>query len=244
MRRALHELPPFELAAPVEAKKPPAGPGWIHEIKHDGHRCAVTICAGQIVLLSRNHHDVTARFPVVQSAFARLCANDVIIDGEIACQDENGVARLDRLHEAIETGNHGRLAYLAFDLLFLDGVDLRPQPLLARKERLRDLLAPFAGSQVIYSDHLEGDPTPLFERICALGGEGIVSKAAEAPYRGGRDPSWVNVKCPGWAAEHAKVVERWNTPNARASGRNRGRSERENLPKEQKSSRRCCRARP
>lgn len=210
MRSARHELPAFELAVPVQAKKPPTGPGWVHEIKHDGHRCAVTICAGEIVLLSRNHHDVTTRFPVIRSAFARLCANDVIIDGEMACQDENGVARLDRLHEAIERGDHSRLVYLAFDLLYADGVDFRSQPLLSRKERLRDLLTPLAGSRVIYSDHLEGDPTPFFERICALGGEGIVSKAANGPYRGGNDRSWVKVKCPGWAAEHTKVVEKWN----------------------------------
>jgi bifunctional non-homologous end joining protein LigD len=211
MRKALHELPPFELTVPVAAKKAPAVPGWIHEIKHDGHRCAVTICAGEVVLLSRNHHDVTGRFPVIRSAFARLCANDLIIDGEVACQDQNGVARLDRLHEAIETGDHSRLVYLAFDLLYLDGVDFRSQPLLSRKECLRDLLAPLAGSRVIYSDHLEGDPTPLFERICALGGEGIVSKVAAAPYRGGRDPSWLKIKCKAWAAEHAKTVEKWNT---------------------------------
>ena len=136
--------------------------------------------------------------------------HQAIIDGEIGAQHEMGVAKLENLHRAIEASAYERLIYVAFDLLFLDGVDLRSWPLLSRKEALRDLLKPLEVSRIQYSDHLEGDPMPLYERLCELGAEGIVSKAAHAPYRGGRDPCWLKVKCRGWAAEHAKVVEKWN----------------------------------
>jgi bifunctional non-homologous end joining protein LigD len=210
MDRKFADLPPFELTSPVLAKRLPTGPQWVHEIKHDGHRCAALLSDGEVLLVSRSHRDVTAQFPVVAAALEPLRDHDAVIDGEIGCQDQNGVARLDLLHEAIKRGDQRCMVYFAFDLLYLDSVDLRPQPLLSRKECLCDLLAPLAGSRVVYCDHLEGDPSQLFDRVCALRGEGIISKVRTAPYRGGRDPSWLKVKCRGWAAEHAKTVEKWN----------------------------------
>ena len=210
MARKPADLPSFKLTAPVLAKRLPTGPQWVHEIKHDGHRCAAVIKDGTVRLLKRNHRDVTRRFHVIATALLALRDHEAIIDGEIGAQDELGVAKLDNLHRAIEASAYERLIYVAFDLLFLDGVDVRSRPLLSRKEALRDLLKPLERSRIQYSEHVEGDAGRLYERLCELGAEGIVSKAATAPYRGGRDPSWLKVKCRGWAAEHAKTVEKWN----------------------------------
>jgi bifunctional non-homologous end joining protein LigD len=210
MGRKIAGLPAFELTAPVLAKALPKGPEWIHEIKHDGHRCAAIIKGGTVRLLTRTRRDVTRRFHVIATALLALRDHEAIIDGEVGAQNALGVATLDNLHRAIEASAYESLVYIAFDLLFLNGQDLRRWPLLSRKEALRDLLEPLEGSRIQYSNHLEGDPTRLYERLCELGAEGIVSKAAHAPYQGGRDPSWLKIKCKGWAAEHAKTVEKWN----------------------------------
>lgn len=210
MAREPGELPTFELTSPVLTTSLPAGARWVHEVKHDGHRCAAVIKAGKVRLLSRTHREMTRRFPVIATALLALADHDAIIDGEIAAQDERGVAKLETLHEVMESGRHERVVYIAFDLLFLDGEDLRPQPLIERKDVLRKLLAPLAGTRIQYSEHLQGDATRLYERLCEIGAEGVVSKAATAPYRGGRDPSWLKIKCRAWAAEHAKTIEKWN----------------------------------
>lgn len=208
--RRRQDIPGFELTAPVLAKALPKGPEWIHEIKHDGHRCAAVIKDGTVHLFTRTHRDVTRRFHVIATALLALREHEAVIDGEIGAQDELGVAKLENLHRAIEASAYERLIYIAFDLLFLDGVDLRTLPLLSRKDALKDLLKPLDGTRIQYSNHLEGDPTRLYERLCELGAEGIVSKVAHAPYRGGRDPCWLKIKCRRWAEEHAKTVEKWN----------------------------------
>jgi bifunctional non-homologous end joining protein LigD len=197
----------FELTAPVTARAAPSGPSWIHEIRHDGLRCAAVIRGGSVRLLTRNRRDVAKRFHRIAAELLPLRRHDAIIDGEIGAQDESGVARFDNLHRAIEAGAYENLIYFAFDLLYVDGVDLRPQPLLSRKECLRDLLEPLKGTRIIYCDHLEGDPAPLYAYLCEIGAEGIVSKAAAAPYRGGRDPNWLNIKCRAWSAKRRQAAE-------------------------------------
>lgn len=199
----------FELTAPVMARAAPSGPSWIHEIRHDGLRCAAVVCGGTVRLLTRNRRDVTKRFHRIAAELLLLREHDAIIDGEIGAQDEGGVARFDNLHRAIEAGAYESLIYFAFDLLYVDGVDLRPRPLLSRKECLHDLLEPLKGTRIHYCDHLEGDPAPLYARLCEIGAEGIVSKAAAAPYRGGRDPNWLNIKCRAWSAKRRKTAATW-----------------------------------
>ncbi|HEX2116851.1 MAG TPA: hypothetical protein VHM01_20795 [Alphaproteobacteria bacterium] len=201
-------LPPFELTAPVSAKALPRGPQWVHEIKHDGQRCAAVIEHGTVRLLTRSQRDITKRFHLIAADLLAIRGHEAIIDGEIAAQDESGVAKIDNLHRAIEASAYERLVYIAFDLLFLDGVDLRRWPLLSRKDALRDLLQPLAGTHIQYSEHLEGDAGQLYEKLCELGAEGVISKAATAPYRGGRDPSWLKVKCRARAG--AESGAKWN----------------------------------
>ena len=203
-------LPSFELTAPVSAKALPQGPQWIHEIEHDGQRCAVLIEHGAVRLLTPGHRDITKRFHVIATDLLAIRGHEAIIDGDIAAQAAGGVARIENLHRAIEASAHERLVYIAFDLLFLDGVDLRRWPLLSRKDALRNLLKPLAGSHVQYGEHLEGDAERVYEELSALGAAGAVSKAATAPYRGGRDPSWLKVKLLSVGAEREGKTERWN----------------------------------
>jgi bifunctional non-homologous end joining protein LigD len=208
MSRRPTDLPPFELTAPVSAKALPQGPQWVHEIEHDGRRCAALIEDGTVRRLTRGHRDVTRRFHAIAADLLAIRGHDAIIDGEVAAEGAGGVAKLENLHRAIEASAYEHLVYIAFDLLFLDGVDLRRWPLLSRKDALRDLLRPLAGRRVRYSEHLEGDVAQLYARFRELGAGSVISKAATAPYRGGRDPSWLKVKLRAQAGKESGA--RWN----------------------------------
>jgi bifunctional non-homologous end joining protein LigD len=181
-------LPPFELTAPVSAKALPKGPQWVHEIEHAGRRSAA----------------------VIATALLGIRGHEAIIDGEIAGEGADRVLDSENLHRAIEASAHATLVYIAFDLLFLDGVDMRRWPLLSRKDALRDLLQPLAGTCIRFGDHVEGDGDRVRDRLAALGAEGVISKAATAPYRGGRDPSWLRVKLRADEDGRARRTEKWN----------------------------------
>lgn len=203
-------VPPFELTAPVPAKALPQGPQWVHEVKHAGLRCAAVIEDGAVRLLTPGHRDVTRRFHLIAADLLAIRGHDAIIDGEVVSQGEGSIARIEPLHRAIEASAYEALTYVASDLLFLDGVDLRRWPLLSRKDALRNLLNPLAGTRIRYGEHIEGDGDRLYERLDALGAKAVVSKASTAPYRGGRDPSWLKVKLRARDAGRAHVTEKWN----------------------------------
>jgi ATP-dependent DNA ligase len=171
--------------------KPPAGPQWIHEIKHDGYRLIVCRRNDRVRLFTRRGYDWTDRYPLIANAAAAL-ACDATIDGEVVVCDRAGVADFERLHSR----EHDRQAFLwAFDLLDLDGEDFRPIPLLERKDALRRLLRrPKAG--IHFVDHLEGDGAKFFAHACELGLEGIVSKNRTRSYRSGRVKHWLKIKNP------------------------------------------------
>jgi bifunctional non-homologous end joining protein LigD len=202
-------LPPFELTAPVSAKALPQGPQWVHELEYDGHRCAAVIEHGTVRLLTRSHRDVTKRFHVIAADLLAIRGHDAIIDGEIAAPEKGGIAKHENLHRAIEASAYERLVYIAFDLLYLDGVDLRRWTLLSRKDALRDLLQPLSGTRIRFSEHIDGDAGRVLETLSNLGAEAVISKAATAPYRGGRDPSWLKVKLRAQAREYPKD-RKWN----------------------------------
>jgi ATP-dependent DNA ligase len=178
---------------PTRASKPPVGPQWIHEIKHDGYRMIARKRDGRVQLFTRRGYDWTDRYPLIRKAVAALRTSSATIDGEAVCCDEAGVAIFEKLHSRAHDGE----AFLyAFDLLELDGEDWRPRPLEERKARLAKLLAKTpAGIQ--YSEHLEGDGAAIFAHACKLGCEGIVSKHREHPYRPGPSKAWLKIKNPG-----------------------------------------------
>jgi bifunctional non-homologous end joining protein LigD len=173
---------------------PPPGDDWVHEIKLDGYRILVRVARGRARLLTRNRLDWTERFPTVAEAAAELPVKEALLDGEIVALDAAGVSSFQALQQAAGLGMGRSLVYVAFDLLFLDGRDLRREPLLARKKELARLLEGRRGA-LRYSEHFEAPGREVYERACRMALEGIVSKRKEAPYTSGRGQAWLKVKC-------------------------------------------------
>jgi bifunctional non-homologous end joining protein LigD len=176
---------------PSVSKQPPTGELWAHEVKHDGYRLQVHVRAGRVRLYTMNAADWTERYPLIVEEAARLKC-DAVLDCEVICQDEDGRANFDRLHS--RCFEHEAIA-CAFDLLKLDGDDLRRQPLSERKASLLKLLGRSQGG-IQYVWHVEADGKEAFDAACELGLEGIVSKRLIAPYKSGPCRSWIKVKNP------------------------------------------------
>jgi bifunctional non-homologous end joining protein LigD len=189
-------LPPnLRLQLVSSCAEPPEGEGWLHEIKHDGHRLAALIAGpGSMKLMSRNGID---RTPLFRAPFRELAANGrpLVLDGEIAVPDERGVTHLDALTDALAGGRHEGLAYFAFDLLYHDGHDPRRCPIEERKALLRQVLDEARSERIVYVDHMIGWGRQLFEAVQQIGAEGIVSKRLGRPYRGGQTRDWLKTKC-------------------------------------------------
>jgi ATP-dependent DNA ligase len=182
----------IEPCIPTRAAKPPVGPQWIHEIKHDGYRMIARKRASRVRLFTRNGFDWTQRYPRISTAVAGLGAASATIDGEAVWCDGEGLAIFEKLHSR---GYDHQVILYAFDLLELDGEDWRPRPLEERKAGLAQLLAK-APAGVHFTEHLEGDGAEIFAHACRLGAEGIVSKHREHAYRGGPSKAWLKTKNP------------------------------------------------
>jgi DNA ligase D-like protein (predicted ligase) len=181
-----------QLASPVD--EPPAGKHWIHEVKHDGYRSQVMIERGQARVFSRNGHDWSDRYPGIVRAAAGLRCKSAIIDGEAIVQDGDGRSDFESLQSAIRVQPYSIILY-AFDLLHLDGKDLRQQTLLERRGELQRLVGSDAESRIQFSDEFDGDGDALLTACAERALEGIVSKHALAPYRSGRSRTWLKTKC-------------------------------------------------
>lgn len=175
---------------------PPEGDHWLHEIKFDGYRTLVHLDAGKATLITRAGLDWTGRYGNLPRAFETLPCKTAVIDGEIVVPDDKGIARFAALQDALSTGAGNKLVFYAFDLVHLDGWDLRAVPLEKRKLLLAQLLAGRVdGTTAIqYSDHVAGDGGALFDRASELGLEGIVSKRADSLYQSGRTTTWSKTK--------------------------------------------------
>jgi len=160
--------------------------GWLFELKWDGFRAiAETDGQGAVKLYSRNQNDFKKRFPPIAQALAEL-GRPTILDGEIVALDDGGHARFEWL---VNRGpQRGSLVYYVFDLLSLDGKDLRELPLLTRKTRLQRLLKNH--ERLICVEHIEGRGLEMFAGALALGLEGIVAKDAKSPYVEGPTVTW------------------------------------------------------
>ncbi|HEX8165196.1 MAG TPA: DNA ligase [Beijerinckiaceae bacterium] len=179
---------------PMLSRVVPAGSGWIHELKHDGFRILARRDGGRVRLWSRSARDHGAAFTAIASALGRL-AGDAVIDGEAVAHSPAG---LPDFHALLSRAGGAAACLYAFDLLFLDGKDLRPLPLSERRARLAALLdgAPAA---LKFSEHLEGGHgEAMFREASRMNLEGIVSKRLDRPYKSGRCPHWVKVKNPGY----------------------------------------------
>jgi bifunctional non-homologous end joining protein LigD len=195
----------IEPCLPSPAKAPPSGPGWLHEIKHDGFRLLARRDSAGVRLITRAGNDFSGRFPFIAMAIGKLPVRSCLIDGEAIVCDENGLAVFDLIRR------HGALAsavLCAFDLLELDGRDLRREPIEDRKRSLGKLLR---GSHlsIVLNEHFTEDGAIVFREACKLGCEGIVSKRLGSPYRSGRSSHWVKVKNPNAPAVRREAEEDW-----------------------------------
>lgn len=175
----------------------PDGKDWLHEVKFDGYRMQAHIENGKVRLLTRTGLDWTEKFgTAISDALGRLDCESAILDGEVVELDESGGTSFSRLQQALSSGNTGALSYYLFDLLWLDGEDLRREPLVERKAVLKKLLGPDqAESPLRYSDHFAQPGHIMLTHACRLGLEGVVSKQADAPYASGRSTVWIKSKC-------------------------------------------------
>lgn len=174
--------------------KAPDSENWIHEIKFDGYRLQSRIADGHAALLTRKGLDWTHKFEPVSHALEELPAKTATLDGELVVEDENGVSSFSLLQQDLSAGRTNRMVYYLFDLLYLDGIDLRAVPLVKRKAMLAKLLKG-APKQLRLSESLEEQGGVLLKHACKLGLEGIISKLRDAPYQGGRGHDWLKTKC-------------------------------------------------
>jgi DNA ligase D-like protein (predicted ligase) len=194
MFRVTARLRFIEPQLPSLVDQPPEGKHWVHEIKHDGYRCQVLLERGRARVLTRNGDDWSDRYPSIVRAAANLRCQSAIIDGEAIVQNDDGASDFEGLDSAMRWQPHSIILY-AFDLMHLDGKDLRQQTLTERRASLKTLIGTDAESRIQFSEEFDGDADALFKACAEEGLEGIVSKHALAPYRSGRSKSWQKTKC-------------------------------------------------
>jgi bifunctional non-homologous end joining protein LigD len=198
-----------QLCASVE--RPPNSDGWCHEIKFDGYRVQLRVEDGDVALMTRKGLDWTDKFGAIATEAESF--PDLLIDGEIAALDDNGVPHFSTLQAALSEDKTSELIYFAFDLLFHGREDLRDLPLHERKERLKRLLERHNGGKLIrYVDHFEVRGDAMMQSARKMSLEGIISKKLDAPYRSGRSESWTKTKI---RDGQEVVLGGWKTTNGK-----------------------------
>jgi bifunctional non-homologous end joining protein LigD len=180
-----------------EAPAPPVGAHWVHELKLDGYRIQAHIDkSGKVRLFTRSGLEWTHRMPLIVRELGRLKVENAILDGEVVVLDSDGQSSFAKLQAAFEDGASHPLTYYVFDLLHLNGHNLRLEPLSERKQILEQMLNSLQEHEVIrYGQHIETEGAPIFEAACKMGAEGIVSKRSDSAYASGRSKSWIKIKC-------------------------------------------------
>jgi bifunctional non-homologous end joining protein LigD len=174
----------------------PAGDDWVYEVKFDGYRLLARIENGEARIFTRNGHDWTAKFSAIARDLARLPLQSAWLDGEACVLDAKGVSRFGALQRSLSGESKDTPLYMVFDVLWLDGENLREMPYLARKQRLAKLIGkPLARSTLRISPHSSGAGAANFKKACAAGLEGLIGKRPQSHYRSGRTREWIKLKC-------------------------------------------------
>ena len=198
-REVRGETAPLMLAETRD--EPFSDPAWLFELKLDGYRLLAARGSGPPRLFSRNGNDLASSFPEVTRAVGALPVSRVLLDGEVVALDESGRPSFQRLQQRAKLTRaldirraavENPVTFFAFDLLAAEDFDLRPLPLVTRKELLRKLLPP--AGLIRYLDHFEGEGEVLYQQVQKLGLEGIVAKRADSTYRAGRSASWIKIR--------------------------------------------------
>ncbi len=186
---------PPALALCTLVSVPPDGDDWLGEVKYDGYRLTIALERQEARCFTRNGEDISAKLEPIAAAASALPATTALLDGEIVVFDERGISRFGALQEALSTAPE-RITFVAFDLLHLNGHDIRALPTTTRKDLLRTLLADQgASSPLRFAEHVDGGVPAMMEVACAQGLEGVVAKRADSPYPEGRTRSWLKIKC-------------------------------------------------
>ncbi len=211
-----------EVMLATTAERPFTRAGWVFELKYDGYRMLAERRVGEPELRSRAGNDLTATFPEIARAVRGLPYEGLVLDGEVVVHDPAGLPSFARLQrrgrvssrvDALRASVELPATLYAFDLLAIEGFDVRSLPLLRRKEILHDLL-PTVGP-IRYSDHVAEQGEALYAQVRGMGLEGVVGKKADAPYRGGRSRSWMKVRA---IRVEDFVVVGWTDPKGSRSG--------------------------
>ncbi len=187
----------------------PSTEDWVHEIKFDGYRMQLRIEDGRAALLTRKALDWTDKFQTIAKRAVKI--PDAIIDGEVVALDKKGLPNFSALQAALSEGRDNKLKFLAFDLMFVDGEDLRKLPLVERKERLKQLLDAQSATvrqSISFVEHFEVGGESMMKSAREHKFEGVISKRADAPYRSGRTDNWTKAKI---RIGHEVVIGGWKT---------------------------------
>ncbi|MET4041852.1 bifunctional non-homologous end joining protein LigD [Bradyrhizobium sp. RT6a] len=169
----------------------PRGDRWIHEIKFDGYRVQLHIANSDAKVFTRRGHEWTHRFRKIAHDAFQVKAETAIIDGEVVVPADDGTTDFSVLQNELK-GRSTKIVMVAFDLLYLNGRDLRAVPLFQRKALLRPIIS---GTAIQFSDSFEIDGQEMFKHACKTGLEGVVSKVRDGRYESGRSDGWVKVTC-------------------------------------------------
>jgi bifunctional non-homologous end joining protein LigD len=184
----------IEPCKPTLKPKPPVGDKWQYEIKLDGYRAQLHLRGGKATVFTSTGLDWSDKFATIAEAAKQIPANAVVLDGEIVVQNEKGIPDFGALRAAIGREPH-RLLFYAFDLLHLDGFDLRGAALSDRRRILTMLIEKLPRTQILLNETIDEPGDVLFEHACQMCLEGIVAKRSDAPYRSGRVETWIKAKC-------------------------------------------------
>ena len=214
-KERLPEFIPPQLAFQVESA--PDEDGWLHELKLDGYRIQAHKEGAKVKLLTRTGLDWTHRMKNIASEVAKINAESAVLDGEVVVYSANGTTSFADLQASFRDGEKHVLTYVVFDLMHLDGRNLRGAELRQRKAMLASLIAPLGGYNAIvrFSEHLESNGPAVFAKACELRTEGIISKRATGKYVSGRSRSWLKTKC---SYEQEFVIGGFTLPSNRIQG--------------------------
>ena len=177
------------------ASRPPASGDWSYEIKYDGYRMLIRIDGDSVRLFTRNGHDWTDRMPKLRAAVEALPVENVWLDGEAVVLNASGTPDFNALQNAFDRRSTAKIVIFVFDILWLNGEDLRSKPLRERRQLLHDLLDDVHDPLIRYSADFAEDPQSLVASACKMNLEGIIGKRGDAPYRSGRSTNWLKLKC-------------------------------------------------
>jgi bifunctional non-homologous end joining protein LigD len=171
--------------------KVPSGKRWVHEIKFDGYRVQVHLRDAAVKIFTRRGHDWTNRFRKIAADAWHVSAGSAIMDGEVVVPSADGATDFSVLQSELK-GRSKKIVLVAFDLLYLNGYDLRRLPLFERKVQLRKIIS---DTDVQFSESFEVDGTEMYKHACKTGLEGVVSKVRDSRYNSGRTNDWVKKTC-------------------------------------------------